>query len=84
MCPHNHKTIPIVPRRPFKKGFIVDFIIMIKRVNFMRPMDKFGEMDKFGNGRRREIKNHSERRNDNFLQTSLLRCNSINHERLSQ
>ena len=83
MCPHNHKTISIVTRRPFKEGFIVVFIIMIKIVNFMMPMDKFGEMDKFGNGRRREIKNHSERRNDNFLQTSLLRCNSVNHERLS-
>ena len=62
----------------------VDFIIMIKRVNFMRPMNKFQEMEKFGNGRRRDIKNHSERRNDNFLQTSLVRCNSVNHERLSQ
>ena len=57
---------------------------MIKIVNFMMPMDKFGEMDKFGNGRRREIKNHSKRRNDYFLQTPLLRCNSVNHERLSQ
>ena len=37
-------------------------------------------MDKFENGRRREIKKHSEIRNDNFLQTSLLRCNSVNHE----
>ena len=32
-------------------------------------MDKFGEMDKFENGRRRKIKNHSERRSDYFLQT---------------
>ena len=66
-----------------KEGFIVDFIIMIKIVNFMRPMDKLGEMNKFENGRR-EIKNHSERRNDNFLQTPLLRCNSVKHEELSQ
>ena len=63
-----------------KEGFFVDFIIMIKIVNFMKPMDKLGEMNKFENGRRREIKNHSERRNDNFLQTSLLRCNFVNHE----
>ena len=84
MCPYNHKTISIVTRRPFKDGFIVDFIIMIKIVNFMMPVDKFGEMDKFGNGRRREIKNHSEKRNYNFLQTYLLRCNSVNHEELSQ
>ena len=70
MCPHNHKTISIVTWRPFKEGFIVDFIIMIKIVNFMMPMDKFGEMDNFENGRRRKIKNHSERRNDYFLQTT--------------
>ena len=67
-----------------KEGFIVDFIIMIKMVNCMRQMNKFQEMDKFGHGRRIEIKNHSKRRNDKFLQTSLVRCNSVNHERLSQ
>ena len=42
---------------------------MIEIVKFMIPIDKFGEIDKFENGRRREIKNHSERRNDYFLQT---------------
>ena len=45
----------------------MDFIIMIKIVNLMRPIDKLGEMNKFENGRRREIKNHSKRRNDYFL-----------------
>ena len=35
----------------------------------MMPMNKFGEMDKFENGRSRGIKNHSERRNDYFFQT---------------
>ena len=50
----------------------------------MRPMNKFQEMDKFGNGRRGEIKNHSQRRKDNFLQTYLERYTSVNHEELSQ
>ena len=37
-------------------------------------------MNKVENGGRIEIKNHSERRNDNFLQISLVRCNSVDHE----
>ena len=55
---------------------------MIKIVNCMRPRNIFQEMNNFGSGRRIEIKNHSERRNDNVLQISLGRCNSVNHEEL--
>ena len=36
----------------------------------------------FESGRMIEIKNHMEGRDDNVLQISLVRCNSVNHEEL--
>ena len=50
----------------------------------MRPKNIFQERNNFGSGRRIEIKNHIEGRDDNVLQISLVRCNSVNHEKLSQ